>query len=168
MNLGMFYWNCGHHIAAWRHPSAVPNSGENMVHLIKLAQLAERGKFDMFFMADSISFWRGTLEEMSRDSHVAWVEPFTLMAALAQHTEMLGLACTATATYDQPFFLARRFASLDIASGGRGGGCAGRPLRPVLVCLSPALEVRSSPIKLQSLNHTTLAPPKKGRVCSAS
>jgi len=120
MKLGMFYWNCGHHIAAWRHPSAVPNSGENMAHLIKLAQLAEHGMFDMFFMADSISFWRGTLEEMSRDSHVAWVEPFTLMAALAQHTEMLGLACTATATYDQPFFLARRFASLDIASGGRG------------------------------------------------
>jgi FMN-dependent oxidoreductase (nitrilotriacetate monooxygenase family) len=119
MKLGMFYWNCGHHIAAWRHPDAVPNSGENMAHLIELAQLSERGLFDMFFMADSISFWRGSLEAMSRDSHVAWIEPFTLMGALAQHTEKLGLACTATSTYDQPFFLARRFASLDLVSGGR-------------------------------------------------
>ncbi|HIE94859.1 MAG TPA: LLM class flavin-dependent oxidoreductase, partial [Acidobacteria bacterium] len=83
------------------------------------AQLAERGLFDMFFMADSISFWRGSLEAMSRDSHVAWIEPFTLMGALAQHTDKLGLACTATTTYDQPFFLARRFASLDLVSGGR-------------------------------------------------
>ena len=119
MKLGMFYWNCGHHIAAWRHPDAVPDSGENLAHLIELAQLAERGLFDMFFMADSISFWRGSLDAMSRDSHVAWIEPFTLMGALAQHTEKLGLACTATSTYDQPFFLARRFASLDLISGGR-------------------------------------------------
>ena len=52
MKLGMFYWPCGHHIAAWRHPDGVPNSGSNLPHLIELAKLAERGLFDMFFMAD--------------------------------------------------------------------------------------------------------------------
>ena len=57
----MFYWPCGHHIAAWRHPNGVADSGENIPHLIELARLAERGLFDMFFMADSVSFWRGTL-----------------------------------------------------------------------------------------------------------
>jgi len=97
----------------------VADSGENLPHLIELAKLAERGLFDMFFMADSVSFWRGSLDALSRDSHTAWIEPFTLMGALAQHTKHLGLVCTATSTYEQPFFLARRFASLDLISGGR-------------------------------------------------
>ena len=121
MKLGMFYWPCGHHIAAWRHPDSVANSGANLPHIIELAQLAERGLFDMFFMADSVSFWRGGLDAMSHDSYGTWIEPFTLMGALAQHTKHLGVVCTATTTYDQPFSLARRFASLDLISGGRAG-----------------------------------------------
>ena len=121
MKLGMFYWPCGHHMAAWRHPDGVADSGKNLLHLIELAKLAERGLFDMFFMADSVSFWRGTMDALSRDSHTAWIEPFTLMGALAQHTTHLGLVCTATSTYEQPFFLARRFASLDLISSGRSG-----------------------------------------------
>ena len=121
MKLGMFYWPCGHHIAAWRHPDSVANSGANLPHIIELAQLAERGLFDMFFMADSVSFWRGGLDAMTHDSYGTWIEPFTLMGALAQHTKHLGVVCTATTTYDQPFSLARRFASLDLVSGGRAG-----------------------------------------------
>ena len=121
MKLGMFYWQCGHHIAAWRHPDSVPNSGVNLSHLIELAKLSEKGLFDMFFMADSVTFWRGDLDAMSRDSFGTWIEPFTLMATIAQHTKNLGVVCTATSTYDQPYLLARRFASLDITSGGRAG-----------------------------------------------
>jgi len=121
MKLGMFYWPCGHHIAAWRHPDGVPDSGTNVAHLIELAKLSEKGLFDMFFMADSVTFWRGNLKAMSRDSFGTWIEPFTLMATLAQHTTNLGVVCTATSTYDQPYLLARRFASLDITSGGRAG-----------------------------------------------
>jgi len=121
MKLGMFYWPCGHHIAAWRHPDGVPASGSNLAHIIEIAKLAERGLFDMFFMADSVSFWRGELDAMSHDSYGTWIEPFTLMAALAQHTKHLGVVCTATTTYDHPFSLARRFASLDLVSGGRAG-----------------------------------------------
>lgn len=121
MKLGMFYWPCGHHIAAWRHPDSVANSGANLPHIIEIAQLAERGLFDMFFMADSVSFWRGGLDAMTHDSYGTWIEPFTLMGALSQHTKHLGVVCTATTTYDQPFSLARRFASLDLISGGRAG-----------------------------------------------
>ena len=121
MKLGMFYWPCGHHIAAWRHPDSVPNSGSNLPHIIELAQMAERGLFDMFFMADSVSFWRGELDAMTHDSYGTWIEPFTLMGAIAQHTKHLGVVCTATTTYDQPFSLARRFASLDLVSDGRAG-----------------------------------------------
>ena len=121
MKLGMFYWPCGHHIAAWRHPDGVPDSGSNINHLIDLAKLAEQGLFDMFFMADSVTFWRGELAAMVRDSWGTWIEPFTLMSVLASQTTHLGLVCTATTTYDQPYSLARRFASLDLASGGRAG-----------------------------------------------
>ena len=121
MKLGMFYWPCGHHIAAWRHPDAIPDSGANLSHIVELAKLAEKGLFDLFFMADSVSFWRGSLESMVHDSYGAWIEPFTLMCALAQHTTHLGLVCTGTTTYDQPYALARRFASLDLVSGGRAG-----------------------------------------------
>ncbi len=121
MKLGMFYWPCGNHIAAWRHPDGVPDSGADIDHIVGLAKLAERGLFDMFFMADSVSFWRGELASMTRDSHCAWIEPFTVMCALARHTCRIGLVCTATSTYDQPYLLARRFASLDLVSGGRAG-----------------------------------------------
>lgn len=121
MKLGMFYWPCGHHIAGWRHPEGRPDCGSNIEHLIKVAQLAERGLFDMFFMADSVTFWRGELEAMSHDSWGTSIEPFTLMCSLAQHTKNIGLVCTSTTTYDQPYALARRFASLDLASGGRAG-----------------------------------------------
>ena len=121
MKLGMFYYPCGHHLAAWRHRDAVADAGANLAHLIDTAQRAERGLFDMFFMADSVSFWRGDLEAMIRDSYGALVEPFTLMAALSQNTTHIGVVCTATTTYDQPYSLARRFASLDLVSGGRAG-----------------------------------------------
>ena len=121
IKLGHFYWQCGHHISAWRHPDAVVDSGSNVAHLIELAKLSEKGLFDMFFMADSVTFWRGNLDSMSRDSFGTWIEPFTMMAMLSQHTNCLGLVCTATATYDQPYSLARRFSSLDIISNGRAG-----------------------------------------------
>lgn len=121
MKLGMFYWQCGHHLAAWRHPDGIADSGANLPHLIELAKLAERGLFDMFFMADSVTWWRGSLEAMERDSYSTWIEPFTLMCALSQHTNHLGLVCTATTTYDQPYLIARHFASLDLISGGRAG-----------------------------------------------
>jgi FMN-dependent oxidoreductase (nitrilotriacetate monooxygenase family) len=58
---------------------------------------------------------------MTHDAYGTWIEPFTLMCALAQHTKHLGLVCTGTTTYDHPFALARRFASLDLVSGGRAG-----------------------------------------------
>lgn len=86
-----------------------------------MAQRAERGLFDMFFLADAVSFWRGDLESMTRDSFSVLIEPFTMVAALSQATRHIGVVCTATTTYDQPYSLACRFASLDLISGGRAG-----------------------------------------------
>lgn len=122
MKLGMFYWpGAGQHMAAWRHPDAHPDFDVDVQRIIDLAKLAERGLFDMFFMADSLTFWRGSLEAMSHDAAGAWIEPLTVMATIAQHTKHLGLVCTSSTTYDQPYLLARRFAGLDLASGGRAG-----------------------------------------------
>ncbi|MDP4593247.1 MAG: LLM class flavin-dependent oxidoreductase [Beijerinckiaceae bacterium] len=122
MKLGMFYWpGGGQHMAAWRHPDAHPDFDVNVQQIIDLAKVAERGLFDMLFMADSLSFWRGPLEAMSHDAAGSWIEPLTVMATIAQHTRHLGLVCTSTTTYDQPYLLARRFAGLDLASGGRAG-----------------------------------------------
>ena len=58
---------------------------------------------------------------MSHDAAGSWIEPLTVMATVAQHTRHLGLVCTSSTTYDQPYLLARRFAGLDLASGGRAG-----------------------------------------------
>lgn len=122
MKLGMFYWpGGGQHMAAWRHPQGIPDFDVDVQRIVDLAKLAERGLFDMFFMADSLSFWRGPLEAMAHDAAGSWIEPMTVMATVAQHTRHIGLVCTATTTYDQPYLLARRFAGLDLASGGRAG-----------------------------------------------
>jgi alkanesulfonate monooxygenase len=122
MKLGMFYWpGGGQHMAAWRHPDAHPDFDVSVNRIIDLAKLAEHGLFDMFFMADSLTFWRGPLEAMSHDAAGSWIEPLTVMATVAQHTKHLGLVCTSSTTYDQPYLLARRFAGLDLASGGRAG-----------------------------------------------
>ncbi len=122
MKLGMFYWpGGGQHMAAWRHPQGIPDFDVDIHRIVDLAKLAERGLFDMFFMADSLSYWRGPLEAMSHDASGAWIEPMAVMATVAQHTQHIGLVCTATTTYEQPYLLARRFAGLDLASGGRAG-----------------------------------------------
>ncbi len=122
MKLGMFYWpGAAQHMAAWRHKDARPDFDVDVQAIIDLARLSERGLFDLFFMADSLSFWRGSLEAMSHDAAGAWMEPLTVMATVAQHTQHLGLVCTSSTTYDQPYLLARRFAGLDLASHGRAG-----------------------------------------------
>jgi FMN-dependent oxidoreductase (nitrilotriacetate monooxygenase family) len=76
----------------------------------------------MLFSADSATA-NSVFDEngLRRMHYVAWIEPFTLMAALASVTSRIGLVCTASTTYEEPFSLARRFASLDLVSGGRGG-----------------------------------------------
>jgi FMN-dependent oxidoreductase (nitrilotriacetate monooxygenase family) len=122
IKLGMFLRPAGHHLAAWRHPDAQANAGVNFRHFVEVAQLAERGLFDMLFSADSATAF-AVFDPLAlrRMSYVAWIEPFTLLAALAAVTSHIGLVCTASTTFEEPFSIARKFASLDHVSGGRGG-----------------------------------------------
>jgi len=119
MKLGMFMREAGHHIAAWRVPEAPKHPGNNVQHMVNLAQTAERGLFDMLFWADSAGLWAGDKSELSRICRTAWIEPFTMLAGLSMVTNHIGLTCTMTSTYTEPFNVARHFMSLDVMSGGR-------------------------------------------------
>ncbi|HTV35567.1 MAG TPA: LLM class flavin-dependent oxidoreductase, partial [Xanthobacteraceae bacterium] len=121
MKLGLFVRPVGHHVASWRHPDSHADAGVNFQRFVEMAQTAERGRFDMMFSADTQSAWTTHPDGLHRMHYVAWIEPFTQMAALAGFTSHIGLVCTASTTYEEPFALARKFASLDIVSGGRAG-----------------------------------------------
>jgi FMN-dependent oxidoreductase (nitrilotriacetate monooxygenase family) len=90
-------------------------------HLVQCIQTLERGKFDAFFMADHLAVLNMPIEALKRSGTVTSFEPFTLLSALAMVTERIGLIATASTTYDAPYHIARRFASLDHISAGRAG-----------------------------------------------
>ncbi|WP_175167876.1 LLM class flavin-dependent oxidoreductase [Achromobacter sp. CF-sbj1-Ac2-l] len=90
-------------------------------HLKRYAQALERARFDAFFMADHLALLNMPIEALKRSHTATSFEPFTLLSALSQVTERLGLVATASTTFDEPFHVARRFASLDHLSQGRAG-----------------------------------------------
>ncbi len=121
MKLGLFIRPSGHHIASWRHPNAHADAGVNFERFVHMAKVAERGLFDMLFSADTNSAWTTVGPGLHRQHYVTWLEPFTLLSALAGHTKDIGLVCTQSTSFDQPYNVARRFAALDHISGGRAG-----------------------------------------------
>ena len=122
IKLGAFLMNTGHHVAAWRHPDAWAEHGLEFAHYKKLAQTVEQAKFDMAFLADGVAVRRDhNLESLSRSGQIVHFEPLTLLSALSAVTEHIGLVATASTTYNEPYHIARKFASLDYLSGGRAG-----------------------------------------------
>jgi len=120
--LGAFLMNTGHHVAAWRHPDAYADGGLDFPHYKRLAQTAERAKFDMAFLADGVAVRRDhNLDSLSRSGQLVHFEPLTLLSALSAVTEHIGLVATASTTYNEPYHIARKFASLDYLSSGRAG-----------------------------------------------
>ncbi len=121
LRLGAFMRPVSIHTAAWRYPGAWPDANFNFAHLKHLAQRLEAAKFDAFFMADHLAVLNMPVEALRRSHTVTSFEPFTLLSALSQATERIGLVATASTTFDEPFHVARRFASLDHLSNGRAG-----------------------------------------------
>lgn len=122
MLLNAIFHPTGHHVAAWRHPFAEADAGANFDHYKRIARTAERGKFDAVFIADFAgSISSHELDAASRMAFDLSFEPITLIAALAAVTERIGLIATVTTTFNEPFNLARKFASVDLLSGGRSG-----------------------------------------------
>ena len=123
LRLGAFLQATGHHVAAWLHPDTQADAGLNLEHYKGLAQTAERGKFDLVFVADSPGGYAdpGDLETLSRNGKAAHFEPITLWSALSMVTRRIGFVATSSTTYEDPYTTARKFASLDWISGGRAG-----------------------------------------------
>lgn len=122
MRLGAFVHETGQHVAAWRHPQAHMRSGTSFAEMVETAQLAERGKFDLLFLADTAAVnLSGSADARGRMGKVVKFEPMTILSALAAVTKNLGLVATSTTTFNEPYTLARQFASLDQISGGRAG-----------------------------------------------
>lgn len=107
------------HTGAWRYPGAYADANFNLKHLKSFIQELEKAKFDAFFMADHLAVLNLPDDALRRSHTVTSFEPFTLLSALSQVTDRIGLAATATTTYDEPYHVARRFASLDHLSEGR-------------------------------------------------
>lgn len=115
----------GNAVGGWRHPRAWRNTVMSFDKLLHLTRTAERGLFDAVFFADGNS-----VRQMHRPDLFAMItpsdrpanfEPVTLLTALGARTENIGLVATASTTFEEPYLLARKFASLDILSGGRAG-----------------------------------------------
>ncbi|OWA03665.1 LLM class flavin-dependent oxidoreductase [Streptomyces sp. CS113] len=116
LHLNAFLMNTGHHEASWRLPESDPYAHVSLAHYVDLARTAERGTFDSLFLADGPQLWNNLAQRPA-----GALEPLTLLTALATATEHIGLIATASTSYNSPYNLARRFASLDIVSGGRAG-----------------------------------------------
>jgi FMN-dependent oxidoreductase (nitrilotriacetate monooxygenase family) len=121
LRLGAFMRPVSIHTGAWRYPGAFADANFNFAHLRRFAQTLERGRFDAFFMADHLAVLNMPLAALQRSHTVTSFEPFTLLSALAVATEHIGLIATGSTTFEEPYHVARRFASLDHISGGRAG-----------------------------------------------
>lgn len=121
LHLGAFMRPVSLHTGAWRYPGSFPDANFNFGHLARFAQQLEAAKFDAFFMADHLAVLNMPTEALRRSHTVTSFEPFTLLSALAAVTSRIGLVATASTTFDEPYHVARRFASLDHLSNGRAG-----------------------------------------------
>src|ERR1700681_2188523 len=130
LHLGAFMRPTTIHTGAWRYPGGYADANFNFQHLKRFAQTLERGRFDAFFMADHLAVLNMPIKALRRSATVTSFEPFTLLSALAGATEHIGLIATASTTFDEPYHIARRFASLDHISGGAAGWNAGTTSNP--------------------------------------
>ena len=121
LHLGAFMRPATIHTGGWRYPGAAADANFNFPQMKKFTQKLEAARFDAFFMADHLAVLNMPMEALKRSATPTSFEPFTLLPALAEATEHIGLVATGSTTYDEPYHVARRFASLDHISGGRAG-----------------------------------------------
>jgi len=123
MKLGLSMRYTGYHTAAWRHPDVPSDGAINFQYFLSSARKAEAAKLDMIFFADGVAVRASDTPQgsLSRDSRNAELEPLTLLGAIGACTSHIGLVATASTTYNEPFHIARKYASLDHISGGRSG-----------------------------------------------
>jgi N-acetyl-S-(2-succino)cysteine monooxygenase len=124
MNIGMSIRGLGYHPAAWRHRNVPADGTFRFDHYARSAIAAERGKCDLIFFADGIGIRERDIPKraLARSGYeIVEMEPMTLLPALAVVTKHIGLVTTASTTYNEPYNIARKFATLDLISQGRAG-----------------------------------------------
>jgi FMN-dependent oxidoreductase (nitrilotriacetate monooxygenase family) len=121
IRLGAFLSGAGSHLAGWRHPDAQLDAAFDIQHYVRYAQLLEQAGFDALFMNDNFELGSLQPELLSRNTHTSRWDPLTVLPALAMVTSRIGLIGTVNTSYNEPFNVARRFASLDVLSKGRAG-----------------------------------------------
>lgn len=121
LHLAAFMRPISIHTGAWRYPGGTPDANFNFRAIVKFAQRLEEARFDAFFMADHLAMLNMPMDALKRSATATSFEPFTLLSALSMATENLGLIATGSTSFDEPFHVARRFASLDHISEGRAG-----------------------------------------------
>jgi FMN-dependent oxidoreductase (nitrilotriacetate monooxygenase family) len=113
MHLGVFVLGTGNHSAGWRYQGAFTSHME-LPAMQAIARIAERGKFDLVFISDSMA-----MDPSDHPSFMCRFEPTTLITALAACTTHVGLGATVSTSFSEPFNVARIFGSIDHISGGR-------------------------------------------------
>lgn len=113
MHLGVFVLGTGNHMAGWRMDGAFTSHME-LPAMQEIARIAERGKFDLVFISDSM-----VMDPTDHPSFMCRFEPATLITALAGCTTHVGLGATVSTSFSEPFNVARIFGSIDHISGGR-------------------------------------------------
>ncbi|OMF12079.1 monooxygenase [Paenibacillus amylolyticus] len=116
LKLGANLNGVGNSISFWRHPDIPINASVSLEFYKKQVRIAEKGKFDLLFIADGLF-----INEKSNPHFLNRFEPLTLLSALAGATSHIGLVATLSTSYSEPFTVARQFASLDQLSDGRAG-----------------------------------------------
>lgn len=123
MILGAVMRGTGSHVAGWRHPSVdrrILAGASKLDHYLRIAQLAEAGKMHFVFTADSPAITYQALPAlMARAAQDYYLDPISLLSALAARTDRIGLVGSASTSYSDPYTIARQFASLDHLSHGR-------------------------------------------------
>src|SRR6476661_4634724 len=104
------------HPYTWLDPEIPADASVDIDWYIRYARLAEQARFDLVFIVDS-----QFITPDSPPHYLNRLEPLTLLSAVAVSTSHIGLVGTLTTSYNTPFNLARRLASLDLISGGRAG-----------------------------------------------
>jgi FMN-dependent oxidoreductase (nitrilotriacetate monooxygenase family) len=116
LHLNVNLLHSGTYASAWRMPESDPHASFDIGHYVRVAQIAERGKLDAIFLADTPAI----TDRIEYRSFMS-MEPTIVLATISAATSHIGLIATASTTYNEPYNIARRFATLDHVSGGRSG-----------------------------------------------
>jgi len=119
--LAVFLTRHGHHPGAWRQPGSAKSGTPDFAYWADLVRTAERGKLDAAFFADFVGQSGARTKGIERRHAFLDFEPLTAIAALGAITSRIGLVATVNTNFEQPYSLARRFASLEYITNGRTG-----------------------------------------------